>query len=59
MARARPQFRTIARTALPCFNGSSVTVRPNRPTPARRAGTRMGFAMCLSWAFHFNLIRFV
>src|SRR6202163_69910 len=37
--------RTIARTALPCFNSSSVTVRPTAPTrPAARV-TRRGRLM--------------
>src|SRR5437867_10038767 len=38
-------FRTIARTALPCFNSSSVTVRPTAPTRPAAPVTRMGFAM--------------
>src|SRR6266480_1929554 len=38
-------FRTIARTALPCFNSSSVTVRPIAPTRPAAPVTRMGLAM--------------
>src|SRR6478736_5810150 len=38
-------FRTIARTALPCFNSSSATVRPTAPTRPAAPVTRMGFAM--------------
>src|SRR5262249_21465482 len=38
-------FRTIARTALPCFNSSSVTMRPTAPTRPAAPVTRMGFAM--------------
>jgi|HubBroStandDraft_6_1064221.scaffolds.fasta_scaffold22524_4 hypothetical protein len=38
-------FRTIARTALPCFNSSSVTVRPIAPTRPAAPVTRMGFGM--------------
>src|ERR1051325_2291735 len=39
--------RTIARTALPCFNNSSVTVRPTAPTRPAAPVTRMGAAMFL------------
>src|SRR5258706_425866 len=35
-------FRTIARTALPCFKSSSVTVRPTAPTRPAALVTRMG-----------------
>src|SRR6266567_3732856 len=42
--------RTIARTALPCFNNSSVTVRPTPPTRPAAPVTRMGFAMFSSYA---------
>src|SRR5882672_11955866 len=38
-------FRTIARTALPCFNSSSVTVRPTAPTRPAAPVTKMGFVM--------------
>src|SRR4030095_6343326 len=38
-------FRTIARTALPCFKSSSVTVRPTAPTRPAAPVTRMGVAM--------------
>src|SRR5262249_26858883 len=38
-------FRTIARTALPCFSSSSVTVRPIAPTRPAAPVIRMGFAM--------------
>jgi hypothetical protein len=38
-------FRTIARTALPWFNSSSVTARPTAPTRPAAPVTRMGFAM--------------
>ena len=37
--------RTIARTALPCFISSSVTVRPIAPTRPAAPVTRMGFAI--------------
>src|SRR5262249_45800890 len=40
-------IRTIARTALPCCNSSSVTVRPIAPTRPAAPVTRMGFAMFL------------
>src|SRR5262249_15671004 len=40
-------FRTIARTALPCVNSSSVTVRPTAPTRPAAPVTRMGFSMFL------------
>src|SRR5690348_14026395 len=40
-------FRTIARTALPCFKSSSVTVRPTAPTRPAAPVTRMGFAIFL------------
>src|SRR6266403_1271252 len=43
-------FRTIARTALPCFNSSSVTVRPTAPTRPAAPVTRIGFAMFLPCA---------
>src|SRR6266403_4442311 len=38
-------FRTIARTALPCFNSSSVTVRPTAPTRPAAPVTRIGIAI--------------
>src|SRR5215471_3801480 len=38
-------LRTIARTALPCFNSSSVTARPTAPTLPAAPVTRMGLAM--------------
>src|SRR5262245_50500244 len=38
-------LRTIARTALPCFSSSSVTVRPIAPTRPAAPVTRMGLAM--------------
>src|SRR6266481_578427 len=41
-------FRTSARTALPCFNSSSVTVRPIAPTRPAAPVTRMGLAMFFS-----------
>src|SRR5882724_8268290 len=42
-------FRTIARTAWPCFNNRSVTVRPTAPTRPAAPVTRMGFAMFFSY----------
>src|SRR6266849_4704490 len=58
---ARPSsFRTIARTALPCFNSSSVTVRPTAPTRPAAPVTRMGFAMFFSsCAFTYSKVRFL
>src|SRR5690242_1920580 len=50
-------FRTIARTALPCFNSSSVTVRPTAPTRPAAPVTRMGlfiFLLLSSGADHFG-----
>src|ERR1051325_5057640 len=44
-------LRTIARTALPCFNSSSVTVRPTAPTRPAAPVTRMGFAMFLLFIY--------
>src|SRR4029077_5168640 len=44
-------FRTIARTVLPCFNSSSVTVRPTAPTRPAAPVTRMEFPMFLLDAF--------
>src|SRR5205823_7894355 len=45
-ARARSSsFRTIARTALPCFNSNPVTVRPIPPTRPAAPVTKMGFAI--------------
>src|SRR6185295_15971758 len=38
-------FRTIARTALPCFKSSSARVRPAAPTRPAAPVTRMGFAI--------------
>src|SRR5215470_7316422 len=38
-------FRAIARTAFPCFNSSSVTVRPIPPTRPAAPVTRMGFML--------------
>src|SRR6478735_9366543 len=47
-ARARSSsFRTIARTALPCFNSSSAIVRPTLPTRPAAPVTRMGVAIDL------------
>src|SRR5258706_6470765 len=37
--------RTIARTALPCFDSSSVTVRPTAPTRPAAPVTRIGFVI--------------
>jgi hypothetical protein len=38
-------FRTIARTAWPRFNSSSVIEHPNAPTRPAAPVTRIGFAM--------------
>src|SRR2546427_5437628 len=46
-------FRTIARTALPCFNSSLVIVRPTPPTRPAPV-TRMGFAMFFLLCVHLN-----
>src|SRR4029079_9099985 len=40
-------LRTIARTALPCFNSSSFTVRPTAPTRPAAPVTRMGLFIFL------------
>src|SRR2546430_5964931 len=48
-------LRTIARTALPCFNSSSVTVRPTPPTrpaaPVTRIGVPMFVLLCEGFQF--------
>jgi hypothetical protein len=46
--------RTIARTALPCFNKSSVTVRPTAPPRPAAPVTRMEFVMSLYLWVHLN-----
>src|SRR5262247_667383 len=50
-------LRTIARTALPCFNNSSVTVRPTAPTRPAAPVTRMGFAMLFPPSNSSSLVR--
>jgi hypothetical protein len=47
-------FRTIARTALPRFNSSSVTVRPIAPTRPAAPVTRMGCAIFFFLYIHLN-----
>src|SRR5438552_9665919 len=48
-------LRTIARTSLPCFNSSSVTVRPTPPTrpaePVTRIGVPMFVLLCEGFQF--------
>jgi hypothetical protein len=43
--RRSSSFRTIARTGRPCFNSSSVIVRPTPPIRPAAPVTKMGFAM--------------
>src|SRR5262245_50925871 len=50
-------FRTIARTALPCFNSSSVTVRPIAPTRPAAPVTRMDVAILFPPSNSSSLVR--